>query len=264
MPRRKPLHFDILSIFPDMFPGYLGASILGKAREAGLISVAAHDLRKWSTNKHRKVDDRPFGGGAGMVMSVEPFFGALRDLKAITAKGSKPTTAARAKTRVILLSAKGKTLTHAEAVRLAQYDRLILLCGRYEGVDERVAEHLADEELSIGNFVLTGGELPAMVVIDAVSRHIPGVLGDAASLAEESHAEPGRTEYPQYTRPAVFSPARGTDWPVPAALLSGDHANIAKWRREQQGSSGLSVDNPVPPAEPKTLAKSRSTKKRLK
>jgi tRNA (guanine37-N1)-methyltransferase len=234
MSRRKPLHFDLLSIFPAMFAGYLGESILGKAQEAGLIKVVVHDLRNWSTNKHKKVDDRPFGGGAGMVMGIEPFFRGLRELKVITAKGSAMATAARAKTRVILLSAKGKTFTHADAVRLAKYDRVVLLCGRYEGVDERVAEHLTDEELSIGNYVLTGGELPAMVVVDAVSRHIPGVLGDEASLTEESHTIEGQTEYPHYTRPADFEPARGVSWSIPKELLSGDHAKIAIWRKQQQ------------------------------
>jgi tRNA (guanine37-N1)-methyltransferase len=161
-----------------------------------------------------------------MVMMVGPFFRALKALRALPAK-----TAARKATRVVLMSAKGRRFTHADAVRLARYKRVVLLCGRYEGVDERVAANLADEELSIGDFVLTGGELAAMTVVDAVSRHVPGVLGAKESLAHESHAEEGVTEHPQYTRPEEFSPARGRKWRVPEELLSGDHAKIEDWRR---------------------------------
>ncbi len=205
-----------------MFAGYFGESIIKRAAERGLLDIRLHDLRDWAEGKHRKVDDKPFGGGPGMVMAVGPFQRALKEL---TRRGPK-------KSRVILLSAKGRTFDHKQAVRLAKYDRLILLCGRYEGVDERVARHLADEELSIGDYVLTGGELPAMVVVDAVARQVPGVLGKAESLAQESHAEAGVTEYPQYTRPEVFSPARGQKWKVPPVLLSGDHRKIAEWRRK--------------------------------
>ncbi|HSD12154.1 MAG TPA: tRNA (guanosine(37)-N1)-methyltransferase TrmD [Patescibacteria group bacterium] len=214
------MRFDVLTIFPAMFEGYFTESIIKRARERGLLDVRIHDLRAWTTDKHHKVDDKPYGGGPGMVMKVEPFYRALKELKAIRAK----------KTRVVLMSAKGKRFSHKDAVRLSKYKRLVLLCGRYEGVDERVAQHLADEEISIGDFVLTGGELPAMTVIDAVSRHVPGVLGKAASLAEESHAEEGITEYPQYTRPETFSPAKNVSWKVPATLVSGDHAKVAAWR----------------------------------
>jgi len=220
------MRFDILSIFPEMFAGYFGESIIKRAVERGLLDIRVHDLRRWAEGRHRKVDDKPFGGGPGMVMAVGPFYRALQELGK---KGPK-------KTRMILLSAKGKTFTHKEAVRLAKYDRLILLCGRYEGVDERVAQKLADEELSIGGYVLTGGELPAMVVVDAVSRQVPGVLGKAESLKQESHAEEGVTEYPQYTRPEVFAPAKGKKWKVPPILLSGDHKKIAEWRAEKSGS----------------------------
>lgn len=217
------MRFDVLTIFPAMFEGYFTESIIKRARERGLLDVRVHDLRDWSTDKHHKVDDKPYGGGPGMVMKVEPFYRALKSLKALaTGKGRK--------TRVLLLSAKGKRFTHKDAVRLSKYGRLVLLCGRYEGVDERVAAHLADEEISIGDFVLTGGELPAMTVIDAVSRHVPGVLGDPASLAKESHAEEGVTEYPHYTRPDVFSPKKGVRWSVPDVLLSGDHAKVEEWR----------------------------------
>ncbi|MDD5251391.1 MAG: tRNA (guanosine(37)-N1)-methyltransferase TrmD [Patescibacteria group bacterium] len=218
------MRFDILTIFPKMFDGYFGESIIKRARAGKKLDIRVHDLRRWSADKHRKVDDRPFGGGPGMVMGVGPFYRALKFLKALTNRS----------TRVILMSAKGKRFTHADAVRLAKYKRVVLLCGRYEGVDERVAQHLADEEISIGDFVLTGGELAAMVVVDAVARHVPGVLGKAESLKEESHAEEGVTEYPQYTRPEVFSPKRGVKWSVPNVLMSGDHKKIAEWRNMQR------------------------------
>lgn len=218
------MRFDVLTIFPSMFEGYFTESIIKRARERGLLDVRVHDLRAWTTDKHHKVDDKPYGGGPGMVMKVEPFHRALKALKAIGAK----------RTRVVLMSAKGKRFTHGDAVRLAKYGRVVLLCGRYEGVDERVAAHLADEELSIGDFVLTGGELPAMVVIDAVSRHVPGVLGKRASLAEESHSEEGVTEYPQYTRPESYAPRKGAAWKVPKVLLSGDHADVEAWRKKKR------------------------------
>ncbi|MEY4744249.1 MAG: tRNA ((1)-)-methyltransferase [Candidatus Parcubacteria bacterium] len=223
------MRFDVLTIFPAMFEGYFSESIIKRASERGLLDIRVHDLRAWATDKHRRVDDKPYGGGPGMVMKVEPFY---RALKALGAKSEKRKE--KSPTRVILMSAKGRRFGHKDAVRLAKYGRVILLCGRYEGVDERVAERLADEEISIGDFVLTGGELPAMTVIDAVSRHVPGVLGASASLAEESHAEEGLTEYPQYTRPDVFVPKKGEAWKVPKLLLSGDHAAIANWRRKKR------------------------------
>lgn len=222
---KKKIRFDIISIFPGMFESYFDGSIIGRAVRQKLIDIRLHDLRKWTRDRHRTVDDKPFGGGPGMVMMVEPFFRAIRSLRLRDRK----------KARVILMSAKGKRFTHKEAVRLAKYDRIVLLCGRYEGVDERVAKKIADEEISIGDFVLTGGELPAMVIVDAVSRHIPGVLGKAESLEAESHTEEGVTEYPQYTRPADFSPAPGKHWRVPKILLSGDHKKIEDWRKEQSG-----------------------------
>jgi tRNA (guanine37-N1)-methyltransferase len=229
------MRFDVLTIFPSMFDGYFTESIIKRAREKGLLDVRVHDLRDWADGKHRKVDDKPYGGGPGMVMQVGPFFRALKALKAVRL-ADRPGQGAgtQKKTRVVLMSAKGKRFTHKDAVRLAKYDRLVLLCGRYEGVDERVAANLADEELSIGDFVLTGGELPAMTVIDAVSRHVPGVLGKSASLAEESHAEEGVTEYPQYSRPEAFEPKKGVSWRVPKVLLSGDHAEVAKWRAKKR------------------------------
>lgn len=214
------MKFDIVTIFPSMFDCYLGESILKRAQAKKLLDVRVHDLRKWTTDRHQTVDDKPFGGGPGMVMKVEPFARALKDLKI-----------AKKTTRVILTSASGKPFTQADARRLAKYKRVVILCGRYEGVDERVAEHLADEEISIGPFVLTGGELPAMIMVDVIARHIPGVLGKSESL-EEVHGS-----FPQYTRPEKYRMhmAHGT-WrvvKVPEVLMSGDHKKIAEWRRKQ-------------------------------
>jgi tRNA (guanine37-N1)-methyltransferase len=225
------MKFNILTIFPEMFTSYLNESILGRAQKNKLIKFNILNIRDFTTDKHRKTDDSPFGGGPGMVMKVEPIFNALGTLK-------------KSKTRIILLSAKGKTFDATEAKRLSKYKNLTFICGRYEGVDERVAKYLADEEMSIGNYVLTGGELPAMVIVDAVSRFIPGVLGKAESLAEESFSfEDAKSyklkaksshEYPQYTRPEIFSPKKGVKWAVPKILLSGDHKKIEEWRKKQR------------------------------
>ncbi len=213
--------YDVITIFPNMIPGYVGESILGRAQGKKLIAVHAHDLRQWAPDGHRSVDDSPYGGGPGMVMKVDVWDKAVRAVKGRKAgKG----------TRVILTSASGKTFAQADAIRLAKYERVIFLCGRYEGIDARVEEHIADEAFSIGNYVLTGGELPALVVIDAIARNVPGVLGKKESLAEESHTEEGVLEYPQYTKPAVYK-----KWKVPEVLLSGDHKKIAEWRKEQSG-----------------------------
>lgn len=220
---RKKIQFDVITIFPEVVESYVGASILGRAQKAKLIEVRAHQLRDWSTDKHHKVDDTPYGGGAGMVMKVEPF---ERAVKAV--KGGKVVKALkRKKTRVIVTAASGKTFTQEDAKRLAKYDQLVFLCGRYEGIDHRVTEHIADEVLSIGNYVLTGGELPAMVMIDAVARMVPGVI-EEASLEHESHSEEGYREYPQYTKPEEYK-----GWKVPKILLSGDHKKIRDWREEQ-------------------------------
>ncbi len=211
------MRFDVLTVFPGMFAGPLTESILKRAQEKGLIEVAVHDLRDFTTNRHRSTDDSPFGGGAGMVMLAEPIARALE-----TVGGARPGE----KPRVIALTPAGRRFDQEVARELAGEPWLILLCGHYEGIDER-ALALADEELSIGDYVLTGGELPAMVVIDAVSRLLPGVLGDAASPVEESFDD-GLLEYPQYTRPAVW---RGV--PAPEVLVSGNHAAIARWRRKE-------------------------------
>lgn len=220
------MRFDIVSIFPESFSSYFGVSILKRAEEAGLIQVATHDLRAYTEDKHSRVDDTPYGGGAGMVMQVEPFD---RCLEALQSDGS----VAGLRTRVLLFSAKGRAFKQADARRLAaDYDRIIMLCGRYEGIDERVVEHLVDEEFSIGDFVLTGGELPAMIVADAVSRLLPGVLGNDESAQTESHSEEGVVEYPQYTKPESYR-----DWTVPPVLLSGHHAEIERWRQERSAEN---------------------------
>lgn len=205
----------MLTLFPGMFGGVLGESMLGRAAEAGLLEFHLHDIRAYTDNRHNKADDYPFGGGAGLVMMAQPVFDCMAHVCALDPRPA----------RRILLSPRGRLLTTERARVLAGEQRLILLCGHYEGVDERVMA-VVDEELSIGDYVLTGGELPAMVLIDCVSRFVPGVLGSAESALDESHAGEGLLEYPQYTRPAVF---RGMA--VPEVLLSGHHANIAAWRR---------------------------------
>lgn len=249
------LRFDVITIFPEVFSPYTGASILGRAQREKHIAVNAHNLRSWTDDAHRTVDDKPFGGGAGMVMQVEPIFKAVQELASKQQRLPKRKNAPswlpkRKKQRVILFSAAGKQFTQRDAERLGRYyEHLIFICGRYEGVDARVAEHIADEELSIGPYVLTGGELPAMVVIDAVTRLLPGVI-EKESLREESFsfsaARGSKTnaglagllgEYPHYTRPAIFYPSprnKRIAWRVPEVLLSGDHEKIAAWRRAQR------------------------------
>jgi len=208
------MKIDVLTLFPAMFAGPLDESIVKRAREAGLLDLKIHNLRDWTHDRHKTVDDRPFGGGPGMLLKVEPLFEAIESLQ-------------REKTKVILLSPSGRKFTQEIAREMAQQEDIILVCGSYEGFDERVREALADDELSIGDYVLTNGALPAMVVIDAVARLLPGVLGDDESSHDESFSH-GLLEYPQYTRPAEF---RGMK--VPEVLLSGNHAEIEKWRREQ-------------------------------
>jgi tRNA (guanine37-N1)-methyltransferase len=208
--------FRILTIFPDFFQGPFQHGVVANAREFGLIQIHIHDLRTWTHDRHRTVDDRPFGGGEGMLLKPAPIFEAVESIW--------PERSARQ--RLILLSAQGQRFHQETARRLAtQFDELFLICGRYEGVDERVAEHLADEELSIGDFVLSGGELAAALVIDCVARLLPGVLGDQDSTVRESFSDAGLLDCPQYTRPADF---RG--WKAPEVLLSGNHEEIRRWR----------------------------------
>ncbi|MCA1709879.1 MAG: tRNA (guanosine(37)-N1)-methyltransferase TrmD [Actinobacteria bacterium] len=206
--------FDVVTIFPELFEAPLRTSLLGKAVAGGVIEVRVNDLRAHGLGKHRDVDDEPYGGGPGMVMRPEPIFEAVESVRSDDS-------------HTVLLSPRGAILDHSVVERLASMDHIILVCGRFEGVDERVAEHLADEEISIGDYVLAGGELAALVVIETVSRMVPGVLGNRASLDNESH-KAGRLEYPQYTRPADYK-----GHTVPEVLLSGDHARIQRWRKTQ-------------------------------
>lgn len=212
------LHVDILTLFPEMFAEPLGKSMLGRAQQAGLVAIAVHQLRSWATDRHQTVDDYAYGGGKGMVLKPEPLFAAVEALR-------------RPGQTVILMDPAGEPLTQRLAGELAREQALLLLCGHYEGVDERVRAHLVDREISIGDYVLTGGELPAMVLVDAVARLVPGVLAEGSaedeSFGPSEGAAPRLLEYPQYTRPVEF---RG--WRVPDILLSGDHARITRWRRE--------------------------------
>jgi tRNA (guanine37-N1)-methyltransferase len=211
------LVFHILTIFPDFFQGPFQHGVVAKAAEAALVEIRIHDLRNWTHDRHRTVDDRPFGGGEGMLLKPAPIFEAVESIWPDRSPGQ----------RLVLLSAQGQRFDQEAARRLSQYKELFLICGRYEGVDERVADHLADEELSIGDFVLSGGELAAALVVDCVARLLPGVLGNEDSALQESFTEAGLLDCPQYTRPAEF---RG--WKVPEVLLSGNHEEIRRWRRE--------------------------------
>jgi tRNA (guanine37-N1)-methyltransferase len=212
------MRFDVLTLFPDLFQGYFTQSLLKLAIERGLVEINLWNIRDWAKGKHKSVDDRPFGGGPGMVICAEPVFDAV---DAVQQKVSEPG-------QRVMLTPSGERLTQDVVRELSQPKRLLLLCGRYEGFDERIRIGLKPREISIGDFVCNGGEVPAMVVIDTVIRYVPGVLGDEESVTEESHSEPGKIEYPQYTRPRVF---RGME--VPDVLISGDHGAVAKWRQEQ-------------------------------
>lgn len=226
------MRFDIITIFPQAFDSYFASSILARARKKKLIDIRVHNLRRWAKGKHKTVDDRPYGGGPGMVLKLEPIYRAVQALKSkIPALPAGRKNQKSKRPYVILFSAKGKVLNQAMVRKLAKKKWLIMICGHYEGVDERVVKYIADEEISIGEYVLTGGEIPAMVVVDAVSRLVPGVLGKKASLAEESFSKPGYREYHQYTRPEIFKAGKKS-WKVPSVLLSGDHKKIEDWRRK--------------------------------
>lgn len=251
------MQFDIITIFPQIFDSYFNESILKRAQKENLIKINIHNLRDYSTDKRKTVDDTPYGGGAGMVMKVEPIYKCVQSVlnvedvqndedADVKNKQGDRTDGTTTTHRTILFSAKGKRYTQQDAVRLSQYKNIVMICGRYEGVDERVAEHIADEEISIGDYVLTGGELPAMVIVDSITRLLPGVLGNPDSLFEESFNMVAPTqgrdakssceienfekicEYPQYTKPENFN-----DWKVPEVLLGGNHAEIEKWRKEK-------------------------------
>jgi tRNA (guanine37-N1)-methyltransferase len=210
------MRFHIVTIFPEFFAGPFDHGVVARAKSAGLLDILVHDLRKWTYDRHKTVDDRPFGGGEGMLLKAQPLFEAV---EAIVPERSPAN-------RVVLLSAQGRRFSQSVAREYAALDEVLLICGRYEGVDERVAEHLADDELSVGDFVLSGGELAAAIVVDAVGRLMPGVLGNEDSSRNESFSEGGFLDCPQYTRPAEF---RG--WKVPGVLLGGNHEEIKRWRR---------------------------------
>jgi tRNA (guanine37-N1)-methyltransferase len=222
------LKINIITIFPEIFYSYLKESLIARAQKKKLIKINVHNLRKWTTDRHQTVDDRPFGGGLGMVMKVEPIYKAVKKIKS-----------ASRRTKIILFTPRGKKFNQKIAYQLSRLDKIIMICGRYEGVDERVAKHIADIELSIGDYDLMGGELPAMVVIETVARLIPGVLGKSELLKERITKEKGFIEYPQYTRPPKFYPkgkirrARPKVWRVPKVLLSGNHKKIAEWRKKR-------------------------------
>lgn len=214
--------FNIITIFPDIFESYFSKAMIKRAQDKKIIKISTSDLRRFADPKdaHKSVDDTPYGGGAGMVLKIEPIYKALKAIKR------------KKKSRVILFSAKGKTLTQKDLQRLKKYDQLIMICGRYEGVDNRVAEHLIDEEISIGNYVLTGGEIPAMIVVDGITRLLPGVLGNKVSFEDESFSKENELEYPQYTKPEKFK-----TWKVPPVLLSGNHGKIKEWREGHKARS---------------------------
>ena len=211
------MKIELLTIFPEMFDSFLNASIIGRAREAGLLDIHATDIRPYSQNKHKNTDDYPFGGGAGMLMLAQPIVDAMKAVTRPPFQGKR-----------IYMSPRGMPLTQALAQQLSQEERLVILCGHYEGVDQRVLDKYIDMEISVGDYVLTGGETAAMVLIDCVSRLVPGVLGSTESAGDESFSNDGLLEYPQYTRPRVFE-----DMEVPEVLLNGDHKKISQWRREQ-------------------------------
>ena len=223
------MRFDVLTLFPDIFQGYVSQSLLKLAIQSGLVSVHTWNIRNWAKGKHQSVDDKPFGGGPGMVMMPEPIFDCVEAVRSEVPEDPG---------LLLMLTPSGERLNQGLVTELAKHKRIMLLCGRYEGFDDRIRQGLAPREVSIGNFICNGGEVPAMVVIDTVIRLVPGVLGDPESLAQESHNVEGELEYPQYTRPRVF---RGME--VPEVLLSGNHEKIAAWRKEQSKAKSLGRNN---------------------
>jgi len=249
------MQFDIITIFPKIFDSYFEESLISKAKEKGLIKINVHNLRNWAVDKHRTVDDKPFGGGRGMVVKVEPIYRCVSTLTKLKVKPSsraqvegseKLKVNKKRKTKIILFTPRGKKFNQKMATQFSKLEQLILICGRYEGVDERVAKYIADEKVSIGGYVLMGGELPALVVIETIVRLLPGVIGKSELLPERITKEKGFLEYPQYTRPEMFKPAKyikdlracpskfrkAKVWRVPEVLLSGNHKEIDKWRKK--------------------------------
>lgn len=223
------MRFDVLTLFPDIFQGYVSQSLLKLAIQSGLVSVHTWNIRNWAKGKHQSVDDKPFGGGPGMVMMPEPIFDCVEAVRSEVPEDPG---------LLLMMTPSGERLNQGLVTELAKHKRIMLLCGRYEGFDDRIRQGLAPREVSIGNFICNGGEVPAMVVIDTVIRLVPGVLGDPESLAQESHNVEGELEYPQYTRPRVF---RGME--VPEVLLSGNHEKIAAWRKEQSKAKSFGRNN---------------------
>jgi tRNA (guanine37-N1)-methyltransferase len=222
------MNFHIITIFPEVFEKYFQVGIMGRAQERGQIKVDLYNLRDYSENKHRKVDDTPYGGGPGMVMMVQPIVDCIADIKEKIKKEDPQTSTDDI--RIVLLAAKGEKFDQKKAIQYRNFKHLILICGRYEGVDERIAENVVDEEISIGEYILSGGELPAMTIMDVVSRLIPGVLGNEKSLDAESYDKNGfQADFPVYTKPEKFG-----DWKVPEVLLNGNHKNIQEWRDEKR------------------------------
>ncbi len=215
------MHFHIITIFPSLFNSFLSESLIKKAINKGVLKITVHDLRKWTSDPHSTVDDRPFGGGSGMVMKVEPIYKAVNAIKTKN-------------TKVVLFTPRGKRFTQNKAEQFSKEGNIIMICGRYEGVDARVEKYIADENISIGSYVLMGGEIPAMAVIESVSRLIPGVIGKDNFLETRVGKDGRFTEYQQYTRPEVFSPNKGVNWKVPKTLLSGDHKKIETWKNKKK------------------------------
>ena len=241
------MKFNIITIFPKIFDSYFNESILARARKKKLVEINIHDLRDYTDDKRKTVDDTPYGGGVGMVLKIEPIYKALKKIvgnselkyfkkriknKELKIENKKTKTKTKTKTKIILLSAKGKRFDQAMARKFSKLDKMVLICGRYEGVDERVVRNLADEEISVGDYILTGGEIPAMIIVDSVSRLIEGVVGNKESIKDESFSKKGYLEYPHYTRPEVFSPEKKTNWKVPDVLLSGNHKKIREWKKK--------------------------------
>lgn len=222
------LRFDVITIFPEIFKSYLGESLIARAQKKKFIKINVHDLRKWTNDRHKTVDDRPFGGGLGMVLKVGPIYKAVRELTKKTGASAKASATRR---KIILFTPRGKKFTQKMAYKLSKLDQIIFISGRYEGVDERVAEKIADMEISIGDYDLMGGELAAMVCIEAIARLVPGVLGKPALLKERITKSGGFLEYAQYTRPEVFETKDGKKWKVPKVLLTGNHKKIEQWKK---------------------------------
>ena len=224
--------FDVITIFPNLFNSFLNESLIARAQKKQLIKIKIHNLREWTKDRHKTVDDRPFGGGLGMVLKIEPIYKAVKEIKQKTKNLPAGRQGKKQKTKTILFTPRGKKFNQKMAYQLSRLNQIIMICGRYEGVDERVAKHIANLELSIGDYDLMGGELPAMIVMETVARLIPGVLGKPELLKERVTKEKGFIEYPQYTRPEVFESKRGVKWLVPKVLLSGHHQKIEEWRKK--------------------------------